>query len=140
MSTVENPIEYCIRYNTSSIYYNGNNYECWTEPDFRELSAYSISELYDQIADVYNRWEDRKDDSKIEFDNIYVVVDKFSVTRMKNTQIYIDHEKNREILIEQEKRRKNEEKERQKKEAVAKKEEKERAEFLRLSEKFKNVP
>jgi hypothetical protein len=133
-------ILYCVNFTKIYTYRDQSNYDCESETE-DNVMADSIEGLYEAMAHELVDWQLRFDDDpwakpKIEFGNITVEVETFSMDKLKNTETYKNIGLARELKL----KREAEERERlrfEKEQREAKeKEERDLREWCRLRSKF----
>lgn len=140
---------YYLRYSTRYPYLNWDNRDCMSDPEYGVLESDSIEGLYSQAADVYNRRVEevkekvkdryntfKEKDYELNFEQIYEVVEEFSLEKLKNNEIYIQGERERKEKEEQEAAAEAKRKQQAIADAKALKEKRDREEFERLSKLF----
>ena len=146
MNTEESEISYCVRIVENTAYYNDHNYLCWqNDPsDSYVISADSVGELYEYIANHYNTWQlyvERQrtgysDKYKFEVSEIYIVIEEYDESKMKKTENYKKLSLLRDAAAKKEKERLEEQRKRDLAFAAEQREKRDHEEFLRLSKKY----
>ncbi len=143
---------YYLRYSVRDPYLDHDYRFRLSEPEYEVLESDSIKGLYNAAARTFNRREVqvkellketyykdhrfKKEDYELNFEQIYEVVEEFSLEKLKNNEIYIQGEKERKEKEEQEAAAEAKRKQKAIEDAKALKEKRDREEFERLSKLF----